>query len=216
MKTKHLTFVLAIAIAFVVASCNNKTDEATHNHEDGTSHEGHDHATAVEAISYAISLENSKASWSGNMIGVYSHEGDLLFSEGELSLADGKVTAGSFTVDMTTMITTDADALYKMASREDLIGHLSNDDFFSVATYPTASFVVKSHEGSNIVGDLTIKGVTNEETLTDVVITENEGTISASGNLVFDRQVYNVSYKHTMSDMVLSDDIKLSIVVEAK
>jgi polyisoprenoid-binding protein YceI len=49
-------------------------------------------------------------------------------------------------------------------------GHLRSPDFFDVAQYPTATFVSKVVEvtGENtgrIIGDLTIKGVTNEVAL---------------------------------------------------
>ncbi|WP_416440777.1 YceI family protein [Leeuwenhoekiella sp. A16] len=43
--------------------------------------------------------------------------------------------------------------------------HLKSDEFFDVATHPQLKFVSKSFDGSNLTGDLTIKGVTKEVTL---------------------------------------------------
>ena len=43
--------------------------------------------------------------------------------------------------------------------------HLKSDEFFDAATHPQLKFVSKSFDGSNLVGDLTIKGVTKEVTL---------------------------------------------------
>ncbi len=207
MKTKHLPILFAIALSFALFSCqSNKTEEAENIEELIEA----DDATHV-SFTYQIDTENSKVGWKGSMIGVYSHEGDLLFKEGHLSINGGQLVEGAFTADMTSMVTTDDDALYKMASREKLIGHLSAPDFFSTEEFPTATFLVKSHSGNTVTGDLTIRGMTNEETITDVIIVEENGTFTATGNLVFDRQLYNVSYEHKMSDMVLSDDIELTI-----
>jgi polyisoprenoid-binding protein YceI len=217
MKTKYLTLIAAIAIAFTFSACTNEKEaEETHTHEDGTVHEEdvHDDATA-EAVIYQVNIEESLVGWTGSMVGFYDHSGDIFLSEGSLSLSDGKVTEGTFVVDMSTMVTTDDDALYKVAPREKLIEHLSNDDFFSVDDFPTSTFVVKSHEGNTLVGDLSIKDVTSEETVTDVVISEEAGTLKASGKLVFDRKKYNVSYVHKMKDKVISDEIVLDIELTA-
>lgn len=43
--------------------------------------------------------------------------------------------------------------------------HLKSDEFFDAATHPQLKFVSKSFDGSNLTGDLTIKGVTKEVTL---------------------------------------------------
>jgi polyisoprenoid-binding protein YceI len=44
--------------------------------------------------------------------------------------------------------------------KENLVGHLSAPDFFDVANFPTASFVIKETTGSTVSGDLTIRGIT--------------------------------------------------------
>jgi polyisoprenoid-binding protein YceI len=56
-------------------------------------------------------------------------------------------------------------------NNEDRNGHLKSGDFFDVETYPNITFVSKNIEKVSdsefkITGDLTIKGVTNEETFT--------------------------------------------------
>jgi polyisoprenoid-binding protein YceI len=171
-------------------------------------------ATETAPTSYAIDVEKSVVSWKGSMIGVYAHEGDLKLTEGSLTTEDGAITAGEFTVDMNTMITTDDDALYEMAPREKLIGHLKAPDFFDTEQFPTGNFKIKSVEGDVITGDLTLKGVTKEATINAVTTTETDGNISATGTLVFNRQDYGITYKNTMNDMVLSDDIELTISIE--
>ena len=171
-------------------------------------------ATETAATSYAIDVEKSVVSWKGSMIGVYAHEGDLKLNEGSLTTNDGVITGGEFTVNMNSMVTTDDDALYQMAPREKLIGHLKAPDFFDTEKFPTGNFKIKSVEGNVITGDLTLKGVTKEATINAVTTTETDGNISATGTLVFNRQDYGIAYKNTMNDMVLSDDIELTISIE--
>lgn len=202
MKTRLIASLLILGLF----ACNNSNkNESSDSREQQVANED-----TVTSVSYAIDT-TSFVNWKGSMIGVYAHEGTIGFKEGSLTITGGLVSEGAFIVDMSSMVTTDDDALYEMAPREKLIGHLQSDDFFSVETFPTASFTVKSATEGSITGDLTIKGVTNEETVTNVSIDEDGGKLSASGNLTFDRQIYGISYKNTMGDMVLADEIELRI-----
>ena len=171
-------------------------------------------ATETVPVSYAIDTEKSVVSWKGSMIGVYAHEGDLKLTEGSITTNDGVITGGEFTVNMNSMVTTDDDALYQMAPREKLIGHLKAPDFFDTEKFPTGNFKIKNVKGDVITGDLTLKGVTKKATINEVATTETNGNISATGTLVFNRQDYGITYKNTMNDMVLSDDIELTISIE--
>lgn len=202
MRIKKLSILAAMSMLFF--ACGNETTEKSETTEETQVEE-------VTPVSYTINTETSKVAWKGSMIGVYAHEGDVNVSQGTIETANGEVTGGDFTIDLTTIVTTDDDALYEMAPREKLVGHLKADDFFGVETHPLATFTIKSVNGSTVVGDLTIKGVTNEEKVEDVVASENNGTITATGKLTFNRQNYGVTYKNTMNDMVISDDIELTI-----
>lgn len=204
MKFKFLTVLAVIAIG--VSSCQQGGSEQ------GTDSTSENSGSATgEAKVYSVDLSASNIDWKGTMLGIYSHTGTINLSDASISVAGGMVTSGSFSVDMTSMLTTDEDALYKMASREKFIGHLQSDDFFGAETHPTSTFVFKSMQGNTITGDLSIKGETHEEKITDVVVSQAGNTLAASGKLVFDRQKYNVSWASPMSDRVLSDDIELDI-----
>jgi len=146
---------------------------------------------------------------------MYSHNGLINLSEGSLSLSDGKLAGGSFVVDLKTINPLDS-GYSAEHPKEGLIGHLAAPDFFASDSFPTAKFVVKSVEGTTAIGDLTVRGVTNEEKVTDIVLTTDETSATASGKLVFNRQKYGVAYKSTMKDMVLSDDIELAISLVGK
>lgn len=201
--------IILSTIALGLFACGGETEK----NEDVVATNEEVTAEAV-VVSYSMDTEKSVVSWKGSMIGVYAHEGDLKFSEGSLTTSDGAITDGEFTVDMNSMVTTDDDALYEMAPREKLIGHLKAPDFFSTEEFPTSNFKISSIEGDVITGDLTLKGVTKAATITALTVSEANGNISASGSLVFNRQDYGITYKNTMNDMVLSDEIELTISIE--
>lgn len=161
----------------------------------------------------AVDAANSSVEWTGSVVGGYSHTGTINISEGVISMENDMLSGGSFTIDMKTIAPTDEN-YGEGHTKEDFVGHLGTDDFFSVDANPTATFIITGvdMDASTISGDLTIKGVTNAETLTDVVLDKETGT--ATGNLVFNRQTYGVSYVSTMKDMVISDDISLKITVK--
>lgn len=48
-----------------------------------------------------------------------------------------------------------------------------------------------------------MKGKTNSEKVTDIVVTEGEGTVRISGKLTFDRQKFGVAWSSGAKDMVL-------------
>ena len=92
-----------------------------------------------------------------------------------------------------------------------LLGHLASPDFFAVDSFPTATFEIAAVEGNTATGKLTVRGKSNDEKVTDIVITEENGVAKASGKLSFDRQKYNVKWKAPMKDVVLNDAIELTV-----
>ena len=166
----------------------------------------------VEEKTISITPNESKVMWSGSVVGVYTHEGTVDITEGSLTLAGDKITGGNFTADLTTMVATDENYTPEEGkSKEKLIGHLSADDFFKVEEFPTATFKVKSHnaEANTLTGDLTIRGITHEETVEEVSVNLEAGT--ASGKLTFDRKNYDVAFDHPAQDVVITDDVDLTI-----
>ena len=152
----------------------------------------------AEAATYAVSAENSSVAWSGGTSGVqvYGHNGVISISEGSLETTGDAVTGGSITIDMTTIQPLDTASYNEEHPMEQLVGHLSAGDFFLVDSFPTANFVIKSASEGSITGDLTIRGKTNEETVTGVVVEMTDAGVKASGKLVFDRQKYDVAWAH--------------------
>lgn len=208
--------IALMAAALVVASCGgNKPAEtdAAHNHDGDAAHV-HEMATPE---TYAVNTESSVVRWEGGTSGitVYSHWGHIALQSGNLEVSGDKITGGEFVVDMTSISPLD-DGYNEENTPEKLVGHLSTGDFFLVEEHPTASFKVTSATDTELLGDLTIRGVTQPETVQLENVTVNpDGTISAKGNLVFDRQKYGVVWAHFMKDVLLKDEIALQIELVA-
>lgn len=197
---KLTTLIFGIAATAALFSCGNKNTEVS----------GAD-TTATE-VSYSVDPASSTIRWEGNMTGIkaYSHYGFVTLKEGSFSVKGTSLATGSFVVDMKTINPTDS-GYSAEHPREHLIGHLGNNDFFLVDSFPTATFVIKSVEGNTATGDFTVKGITNTEKVTDIVIDTTGGMVKATGKLEFDRQKYKAAFKMAVKDMVLADAIKLDI-----
>ncbi len=204
-------FVPAVICAVAVfSSCNNKpaSEEASATAAD---------STAVEST-YTVNTDSTSAvKWKGVMLGVKEHFGTINFKEGSLTVKGGQLVSGNFTIDLSTIKATDGNYDAKSGYTADkLIAHLSSPDFFDVANHPTATFAVTSVEGNTAKGTLTIRGKSNEEQLTGITITESEGTVKATGALKFNRQKYDVKYPGPAKDMVISDNVELTIELSGK
>ncbi len=202
--TPHFT---ALAISTLLFACGAPSENKTETSDN-----------TATPVSYTISPEESTVTWKGEVAGVYGHDGTIKIAEGNVTVAGDQITAGTITINMTSIEPanpeqyTDEDG--KRAS--DLKAHLSTGDFFLVEEFPTATFTVKSHQGDKLVGDLTIRGNTHEETATVSAIEATEQGMSAQAKLVFDRQKYDVAWVHFMRDMILSDDIQITIAIVGK
>ena len=165
--------------------------------------------TTIEDGKKEVKVETSSVTWKGYKV-TGSHMGSIALKQGSLDFKDGKLVGGEFTIDMATIVNTDMEGEYKAK----LEGHLKSDDFFGVATYPTAKLVfntVKS-TGKNsyeVSGDLTIKDKTNPVSF-DISIYGNKAT----ANVKIDRTKFDVRYGSTsffddLQDKAIYDEFVL-------
>lgn len=170
--------------------------------------------------SSTIDVDNSIVNWKG-FKPTGEHFGTISISEGNLEINEGVLVGGSFAFDMNTIVDTDmaADSKYN----EQLVDHLKSADFFDVAKYPTAKFVitsVKKGDGSlSISGDLTIKDVTKNIIFTASL--SNEGGVNTlkSEKFMVNRADYNVTYKsktffNDLKDKFINDEFEISFEVK--
>jgi polyisoprenoid-binding protein YceI len=206
MKT-GIKFLGMSFMAFALTACGGAAESSSENTEAPAAE------AAVEApakMDYMIDTEKSAVSWAGEMMGVYTHTGTLSFSEGSVSVENGAITGGMFAVDMTTMSPTDANYKDEDGGRSsDLVGHLSSPDFFNVAEFPSAALTITGAGEEGLMADLTIRGKTNSEVITDITMDAEAGT--ASGKMTIDRRKYDVVWDHPMKEMVLSDNITMDV-----
>jgi polyisoprenoid-binding protein YceI len=168
---------------------------------------------------WTLDLTTSKVDWAGTMIGVKTHTGTLNFAKGSFATQGPSLVGGDFVVDMKSYIMNDTNYApdgSKQGTRAMLMGHLMSPDFFAVDSFPVAELRITSVNGNTASGDLTVRGRTNPETVTDIVVTPNaDGTIKATGKLVFNRQKYGVAWSPG-KDAVVKDDIELNVEITGK
>ncbi|MEO5584414.1 MAG: YceI family protein [Flavobacteriales bacterium] len=210
MMTMNRSLIFGSALAtFAIASCGTPETAST----PATT------SALTEAMDYAIDTATSAVDWKGTMVGVKSHTGTLHFTNGDLQTKDGKLTGGSFTVDMHSYTFTDtnyAKAGSPQGTKQNLMGHLMSPEFFAVDSFPTAKFIINSVEGNTASGELTVRGHSRPEKVENITLTADGQNISATGDLTFDRKKYGVSWASPMKDMVLSNDIVLHIELTGK
>jgi len=209
MKFKYLA--IGTIAASMLYSCGGGTTETA------ATAEVEKEATTIESATYSVDAAGSEVVWKGEVAGVYGHFGTIAISNGSLDISNNEITGGKFTIDMTTITPKDEGYKDEDGSRaSDLVGHLSTGDFFLVDSFPTSTFVIKSYEAGKLKGDLTVRGITKEETIEVSSLEVTENGINAKGKLVFNRQDYDVKWVHYMKDMILSDDISAEISLSAK
>lgn len=169
-------------------------------------------ANPTEPTTKKVDTTTSTITWLGEKV-LGSHTGDIKIKEGNLEFVDDQLSGGSFTIDMTTINTTDLEG--KGAAK--LNGHLKSDDFFGVEAYPTATFVInkvapRGKAGEyKITGEMTIKGITKEIKFNAVVLDGN-----AAAQLVLDRTDFNVKYGSgsffdSLGDKTIYDEFTLTL-----
>ncbi|MFY0686768.1 MAG: YceI family protein [Cyclobacteriaceae bacterium] len=167
---------------------------------------------------YKVDVASSTVEWVGEQI-TKDHTGVVNLQEGNLEISDGKLTGGSFVMDMTSITNTDLSGEWK----EKLEGHLKSEDFFGVDKYPTASFDITKVKGKGqtytVTGNFTVKGKTVE--LTFPVTLKNEGdNIVASAEFSFDRSKHDVRYGSDnffddLGDKAIYNDVPLKVKLVA-
>ncbi len=176
---------------------------------------------AQNTATYNVDVNSSSIAWTGRKV-TGQHTGYVKVKNGNLAYADGKLTGGTFDIDMNSITCTDLEGEY--AGK--LVGHLKSDDFFGAAKYPTAKFVItkaipQDTKGNyKIVGNLTIKEKTNEVKFA-AAVNESNGTITASGKITVDRSEYDVrfgsgSFFDNLGDKTIYDEFDLQVSLVAK
>jgi polyisoprenoid-binding protein YceI/rhodanese-related sulfurtransferase len=150
--------------------------------------------------SFQLDIEKSTIKWTGANLS-NSHSGTLRFVEGVFQLRQGEFVDAKFQIDMQSLA---CDDINDAKTNRMLLEHLSSEDFFDVAKYPTAKFQLTAAKvlppgtpGSpnyEMNGRLTLKGVTDQVTFPAVVGQSGPNLIAGQAHLEFDRTRWDVQY----------------------
>lgn len=169
---------------------------------------------------WQIDSAHSSAQFSVTHLMISTVRGEFGKTSGTIDY-DGKDVA-SIKVDAT------IDAATINTHEEKRDGHLKSPDFFDVAKYPTLTFkskkvVAGTGGGFQLVGDLTMRGVTKEVTL-DVAAPSKvikgmrgESRVATSATTKINRQDFGVKWNANLDGggVVVSDTVAITLDIEA-
>ena len=136
-------------------------------------------------------------------------------------MADGNLSGGKITMDMSSIATTDLEGDWA----KKLVGHLNSADFFDVQKHNTAILditSVKKIDGHNftVSGNLTMKGITKPIEF-PATIELKDGKLAAFAEVKVDRTLYDIKYGsgkffEGLGDKMIDDEfiVKFKIAAE--
>lgn len=165
---------------------------------------------------FDIVAAKSNIDWVGRKV-TGSHNGTIGIKRGGLTLTDGAVTGGKFTIDTQSIKILD---VTDPATNAQFAGHLASEDFFGSEKYPEATFEITGVIGNHIEGNLTIKGITGPVGF-DANVKVAGDTLTASGKVVVDRTVYGMKFRSgnffkDLGDTLIYNDFDLDVNITAK
>ena len=221
MKKQFLYFAGVAAMA-VMAACGGNTSKSGDADTAAKAGEG--------AGTYTVDVAASNLEWRGwKIIKASEHKGTISLKEGQLSVENGKLVAGSFTIDMNSIKNTD---LTDTGYQKKLVGHLMAEDFFNVAKFPTGKFEIvsvaeKASEGytHELSGNLTLRDSTRKITFPANIKVEGN-TVTANGKATINRLDWGVNYdsknlslaeaaQNKVKDGIVNNEMDITISLKA-
>ncbi|SFE60866.1 Polyisoprenoid-binding protein YceI [Chitinophaga sp. CF118] len=188
-------------------------------------------AAATTGSAYTIDTTATSVQWRATHKGGFAPRfGNIKVADGSLNIENGTLTGGSFEVNMNTLVTDPASVTEKDKKSTELDKHLKSPDFFDVAKYPNAKFVITgvapydSVKGKSLLagathlisGNLTLKDSTLNITF-PAQIAVNENDVTANAKFVIDRTAWGINYKTEGSpeNWMISKEIEIGFQLKA-
>lgn len=217
-KLMYLTPLFLLTLAFTACNKAPEGKKAAVSAAKGVAAKATSSATTYNVDS------NSSITWTGSKP-TGKHMGKLKISNGTIKVNNGNIEAGSFTIDMKSNVVTD---LAAGKGKEDLEGHLSADDFFGVAKFPTGSFTITkvapvtgnpavTHK---LTGDLKLKDKVQSVSFDANVNLGPDQLSAVTPSFTINRTQWGINYKsgiiNTAKDKLIHDDVAIVINLNAK
>jgi polyisoprenoid-binding protein YceI len=123
------------------------------------------------------------------------HNGTIGIETGFLTIDKDAITGGNLVIDMKTITDTDMTGNGKAGLEK----HLKSPDFFDVEKFATGKFeiasvaAVEGGDGYNVIGNLTLKGITKSITF-PAAVSMKDGVVTATANFNIDRTMWDITY----------------------
>lgn len=215
----------ALPALLLLASCGgSSTDNAKTTSEQ----------TAAEQKGETLTLDTAatKVDWKAtHKGGLAPRWGKIGVTSGSVSISNDSLSGGEFTINLASLYVDPASVTEKDKKSTDLEGHLKSPDFFDVAKFPTAKFVITKvapFTGSQpsslitdpnylISGNLTLKDSTLNITFPSKVAIAGSD-VTATAKFIIDRSAWGINYKAEGSpeNWIISKDVEIGLTLKAK
>lgn len=145
--------------------------------------------------------EKSRIDWIGSKAGDF-HTGSFSVKAGTVQVDNGKLTGGSFVIDLANLKVTDG-------AGDRLAGHLKSGDFFDVAKFAEATYTISSvnytsDTNCEINGNLSLKGASIPVKFTANIRSASEKGFFGQAYFSVDRTTFGILYKGPANDVQLA------------
>ncbi len=212
MKAIALAVFSILLISGAAASNTNPDNSGNTDGKTGSS--------MMSDAGYMVVSSDSKLNWIGKKTGG-EHHGSVIITEGNFQVSEGKMVAGDFIIDMTSISVED---LTSGVMNKKLVNHLKSEDFFNTESHPRAYFKMtegKFVEGDDdqtdhylVTGSLTIKDISHDISFNAYV--NQDRSMIKTDEIVLDRTKWDVNYKSKsifagLADNYIHDEMYISI-----
>jgi len=145
--------------------------------------------------------EKSRIDWIGSKAGDF-HTGSFSIKSGVVQVDNGKLTGGSFVIDLANLKVTDA-------AGDRLAGHLKGSDFFDVAKFAEATYIIQKVNYTNdnnceIDGTLSLKGASIPVKFNANIRSASEKGFFGQAYFSVDRTTLGILYNGPAKDVQLA------------
>lgn len=215
---------IALPALFILAACGG-------SNSDGSKVTTEQNAAAQTGDSYAIDTASTSVSWkAAHKGGLAPRWGTIKVDSGSVSVNNDSLSGGQFAINLNSLKVDPASVTEKDKKASDLEGHLKNQDFFDVAKFHHAKFVItkvapfSGDKNASLVpdpnylisGNLTLKDSTLNVTF-PAKVEVSKSNVNASAKFVIDRSAWGINYKAEGSpeNWIISKDVEIGLSLSA-